>query len=180
MSIDLPFWYNVYRQTDSIRKEPMLVDIILYLLQLIQYLYQQNCWLLNFICRYIPLKQWAFDDSHSPKYQKFKIDEIPLIIDVEPWDYRDYMAYLKWRYPDDKPITLSAAVPSAISTTIVFVPTATLPKSICTKTMVPKVRYNARSARIVSLPMRIVVPLLNYVVPIAVTHSSRRRIVNTS
>ena len=81
------------------------MDIILYLLQLIQYLYQQNCWLINFICRYIPLKQWAYDDSHSPKYQKYKIDELPLIWDVEPWDYRDLMAYYAWRYKDDyKPI----------------------------------------------------------------------------
>ena len=55
------------------------MDIILYLLQLCHQLYQQNCWLINFICRYIPLKQWAFDDSHSPKYQKFKIDELPII-----------------------------------------------------------------------------------------------------
>ena len=75
------FWYNVYRQTNILRKEPMLMDIILYLLQTIQVLYQQNCWLINFICRYIPLKQWAFDDSHSPKYQKFKIDELPLVSD---------------------------------------------------------------------------------------------------
>ena len=57
------------------------MDIILYLLSIIQYLYQQNCWLINLICRYIPLKQWAFDDSHSPKYQKFKVDELPLITD---------------------------------------------------------------------------------------------------
>ncbi len=83
----------------------MLVNIILYLLQLIQYLYQQNIWLLNFICRYIPLKQWAFDDSHSPKYQKFKIDELPLVLNVEPWDYHDLMAYYEWRYGEDyKPI----------------------------------------------------------------------------
>ena len=27
----------------------------------------------------IPLKQWVFDDSHSPKYQKFKIDELPIV-----------------------------------------------------------------------------------------------------
>ena len=80
------------------------MDIILYLLQLIQQLYQQNCWLINFICRYIPLKQWAFEDSHSPKYQKFKVDKLPVIIKVEPWDYHDFMAYLKWRYPEDKPI----------------------------------------------------------------------------
>ncbi|MBO4609410.1 MAG: DDE-type integrase/transposase/recombinase [Lachnospiraceae bacterium] len=80
------------------------MNIILYLLKTIQYLYQYNLWLFNFICRYIPLKQWAFDDSHSPKYQKFKVDKLPLILNVEPWDYMDYMAYLQWRYPDDKPI----------------------------------------------------------------------------
>ena len=82
------------------------MDIILYLLHTIQYLYQQNCFLISFICKYIPLKQWAFDDSHSPKYQKFKIDEHPLILhDVEPWNYQDFMQYLKWRYKDSfKPI----------------------------------------------------------------------------
>ena len=81
------------------------MDIILYLLQLIQQLYQQNCFLINFICKYIPLKQWAFDDSHSPKYQKFKIDQLPLILNIEPWNYLDYIAYLKWRYKDQfKPI----------------------------------------------------------------------------
>lgn len=65
------------------------MDIILYLLHFIQYQHKQICWLLNFICRYIPLKQWAFDDSHSPKYQKFKIDELPLIIDFkQEWTYK--------------------------------------------------------------------------------------------
>lgn len=79
--------------------------IIQYLLEIIKFLYQQNCWLINFICNYIPLKQWAFDDSHSPKYQKLKVDELPLILNVEPWDYHDFIAYLKWRYKDDyKPI----------------------------------------------------------------------------
>jgi transposase-like protein len=83
----------------------MLMDIILYLLQLIQYQHKQICWLINFICRYIPLKQWAYDDSHSPKYQKYKIDELPVILNAEPWDYRDFMKYLAWRYGDScKPI----------------------------------------------------------------------------
>ena len=58
----------------------MLMYIILYLLQLCHQLYKQNCWLIQFICRYIPLKQWAFDDSHSPKYQKFKVDRLPKIV----------------------------------------------------------------------------------------------------
>ena len=74
------------------------MDIILYLLQIIQQLYKQNCWLINFICKYIPLKQWAFDDSHSPKYQKFKIDKLPKIVFYEQWDYRDYIPYLEWKY----------------------------------------------------------------------------------
>ena len=49
-------------------------NIILYLLTIIQEQYKTICWLLNFICKYIPLKQWAFDGSHSPKYQKFTTD----------------------------------------------------------------------------------------------------------
>ena len=75
------------------------MDIILYLLNIIQYLYQMNCWLLSFICRYIPLKQWAFDDSHSPKYQKFKIDELPLVTDFrQDWTYKDLIPYYEKRY----------------------------------------------------------------------------------
>ena len=63
------------------------MNIILYLIQLCHQLYQQNCWLINFICRYIPLKQWAFDDSHSPKYQKFKVDQLPKIVyHHQDWD----------------------------------------------------------------------------------------------
>ena len=81
------------------------MDIIQYFIQIIQYQYQQIRWLLNFICRYIPLKQWAFDDSHSPKYQKFKVDELPNLIHYEVWDYNDYIPYIKWRYDFDiKPV----------------------------------------------------------------------------
>ena len=75
------------------------MDIILYLLQFIQYQHKQICWLLNFICRYIPLKQWAFDDSHSPKYQKFKIDELPLVTDFrQDWTYKELIPYYEKRY----------------------------------------------------------------------------------
>ena len=42
------------------------MDIIQYLISLVQNLYRQNVWLLSFICRYIPLRQFEFDDSHSP------------------------------------------------------------------------------------------------------------------
>ena len=82
----------------------MLMNIILYLLQLCHQLYQQNCWLINFICRYIPLKQWAFDDSHSPKYQKFKVDQLPKIIyHHQDWDWKDLNSYYTWKY--GKPVT---------------------------------------------------------------------------
>ena len=75
------------------------MDIILYLLQVIQDLYQQNCWLILFICKYIPLKQWAFDDSHSPKYQKFRIDELPKIISFQQdWNWLDLISYYQQRY----------------------------------------------------------------------------------
>ena len=42
----------------TLPKETLLMDIILYLLQFIQYQHKQICWLINLICRYIPLKQW--------------------------------------------------------------------------------------------------------------------------
>lgn len=56
-----------------------MVNIILYLLTVIQEQFKTICWLLNFICRYILLKQWTFDDSHSPKYQNFTTDQLPVI-----------------------------------------------------------------------------------------------------
>ena len=75
------------------------MDIITYLIQLIQYQYKIIGQLLNFICKYIPLKQWAFDDSHSPKYQKFKIDELPRIISYEQdWKWNDLIPYYQKRY----------------------------------------------------------------------------------
>ena len=64
------------------------MDTIQYLLSIIKTLYQQNCWLLAFICRYIPLKQWAFDDSHSPKYEKFRTDPLPMIIPTRHEDWK--------------------------------------------------------------------------------------------
>ena len=72
--------------------------IIHHLLIQNQYLLQIILYLFNFICKYIPLKQWWFDDSNSPKYQKFKVDEPPIIIQREVWFYKDFISYIKWRY----------------------------------------------------------------------------------
>ena len=54
--------------------------------------------LLMFISKYIPLKQWAFEDSHSPEYQKFKVDKLPKIFNPEPVDYQLLLAYYKHKY----------------------------------------------------------------------------------
>ena len=93
------FCVNTITNPQTLKGKSLLMDIITYLLSLIQSLYQQNCWLINFICRYVPLKQWAFDDSHSPKYQKFKTDELPLITDFrQDWTYKEFIPYIEERY----------------------------------------------------------------------------------
>ena len=80
-------------------------NIILYLLNFIQDQHKQICWLLNFICRYIPLKQWVFDDSHSPKYQKFKIDQLPIVKPYIKQDWQFLLKYYKWKYRKElKPV----------------------------------------------------------------------------
>ena len=93
------FWYNVYRQTNIPERSQCSWTLYNIYSPVIQYLYQQNCWLINFICRYIPLKQWAFDDSHSPKYQKFKVDALPKVqIFQQEWDWRLLIPYFDHRY----------------------------------------------------------------------------------
>jgi len=73
-------------------------SIIQSLLTIIQYQQKQIRWCLNFIAKYIPLKQWAFEDSHSPKYQKFKVDELPKVINYEPVHYQLLLGYYQQRY----------------------------------------------------------------------------------
>jgi transposase-like protein/DNA-directed RNA polymerase subunit RPC12/RpoP len=73
-------------------------SIITYLLLYIQYLQKQIFELTLFISKYIPLKQWAFDDSNSPAYQKFKIDKLPVIVKFEKLDYQFLLAYYKYKY----------------------------------------------------------------------------------
>lgn len=63
--------------------------------------------LLLFIAKHIPLKQWAFDDSHSPEYQKFKVDKLPKIFIPETVDYHLLLAYYQYRYGESvKPISI--------------------------------------------------------------------------
>ena len=73
-------------------------NIILYLLTIIQEQYNQICWLIQFICRYVPLKQWAHDEIHSPKYQKFLTDKLPIIIPFVKQDWKLWNEYYLLRY----------------------------------------------------------------------------------
>ena len=75
------------------------MDIIQLLLSIINDLNYEKRWLLSFICRYIPLKQWAYDETHSPKYQKFKTDELPKIEYLHhEWAWRLLIPYFEHRY----------------------------------------------------------------------------------
>ncbi|SET00852.1 DDE domain-containing protein [Natronincola peptidivorans] len=80
-------------------------SIITYLLVYIQYLHKEIFNLTLFIAKYIPLKQWAFNDAQSPECQKFKIDKLPRILKFEKHDYRFLLAYYKHHYgKDTKPV----------------------------------------------------------------------------
>lgn len=74
--------------------------------------------LLLLIAKYVPLKQWAYDDSHSPEYQKFKVDKLPKIFNPEPLDYKLLLDYYIQRYNIIiKPIkrrSQSTAIPETI------------------------------------------------------------------
>ena len=73
-------------------------SIITYLLIQNQYLLQIISYLCNVICKFIPLKQFIFDDSNSPDYQKFKTDKLPVIKKFEKHDFRFLLAYYQWKY----------------------------------------------------------------------------------
>lgn len=73
-------------------------SIISYLLIQNQYLLQIINYLVKFICKFIPLKQFSFDDSNSPDYQKFKTDKLPRIIKFEKQDFEFLIKYYEWNY----------------------------------------------------------------------------------
>jgi len=73
-------------------------SIITYLLLYIYHLHKQISNLLLFIAQYIPLKQWAYDDTHSPKYMKLVLDRMPKIVKFEKQDYRFLIEVYKHKY----------------------------------------------------------------------------------
>lgn len=76
------------------------MDIIQFFIDAIQEQRKTIALLFMLLCRFVPLKQWAHDDSHSPKYQKFKTDELPVIkVRAEhDWTYKDLIPYYEKRY----------------------------------------------------------------------------------
>ncbi len=62
--------------------------IVYHLLDYIQQLENNISMLLQLLCRYMPLRQMAYDDSHSPEYQKFKTDKLPVIVKFEKLDFK--------------------------------------------------------------------------------------------
>ena len=75
-----------------------MLTIITYLIEVIQYQNKQISWLVWFISKYIPLGQWAHDDIHSPKYQRFKTDKLPIIQPFIKQDWQFLLAYYEWKY----------------------------------------------------------------------------------
>lgn len=73
-------------------------SIITHLLTLIQYQNRLIRFLTLFIAKYIPIGQWAFDEVHSPKYQKFKTDKLPIIQPFIKHDWGFLIEYYQWRY----------------------------------------------------------------------------------
>lgn len=73
-------------------------SIITHLILYIQYLHKIIYDLILFISKNIPLRQMSFDDSNSPKYQKFKVDKLPKIIKFEKVNYQLLLAYYKHKY----------------------------------------------------------------------------------
>ncbi|MDW7669303.1 MAG: transposase, partial [Bacillota bacterium] len=73
-------------------------QIITYLLVYNQYLIYQIYELSLFIAKHIPLNQLAFEDSNSPKYQKFKVDKVPIIKKFVKQDYNFLLEYYLFKY----------------------------------------------------------------------------------
>ena len=74
------------------------MDIIRYLLNIIQQQSELINFLLNFIRKFIPISQWMHDDSKSPKYNKFSVDELPVILPFYKQDWQFLIEYYKHKY----------------------------------------------------------------------------------
>lgn len=81
------------------------MNIIRHLLTIIQYQSEVIGFLLKFISRFTPIKQWVHEDSESPRYQKFKTDKLPTVIPFFRQDWKFLIEYYRYRYGKDlKPV----------------------------------------------------------------------------
>lgn len=74
------------------------MEIISSLIQVNQYYYKTICQLLLLLCKFVPLRQWAYDELYSPKYQKFRTDKLPIIKKFEKQDHKFLLEYYLWKY----------------------------------------------------------------------------------
>lgn len=152
-------------------------SIITYLILYNQYLLKQISQLLLFIAKYIPLKQWAFDDSHSPEYQKFKVDKLPKIFVSEPIDYEFLLAYYQHKY--GKTVKPTIVDPRTLSQKPLNVLAVVHPISTYSRIMALKDNAFVKSATSVSMKRIFTTAHLPCAVPIAVTYWLPRKIVST-
>ncbi len=75
-----------------------MVSIIQFLFNYIHILHEYNYELLFLLVRTSTFRQWRHDELHSPKYQKFKTDELPIILKFYQQDYEFLIAYYKHKY----------------------------------------------------------------------------------
>jgi len=77
-----------------------------------QHLVSQVNYLLSFIAKHIPIKESIFNDSQSPKYQKLKLDILPVIVKFEKQDYKFLIEYFFYKYKKRiKPIKRRGGTP---------------------------------------------------------------------
>ena len=119
-------------------------NIILYLLTIIQEQYNTICWLILFICRYIPLKQWAHDEIHSPRNSS-RISCLSLSLSSNKTGCSGTSIT---GFATAKQLNLSKLKMArpALSLKIPYVPSAVLRMSTSMITPVVAVNSNARSA----------------------------------
>lgn len=75
-----------------------MVSIIQFLFNYIHHLHEYIYQLLFLLVRTNSFRQWRHDELHSPKYQKFKTDELPIIVKFHKQDYEFLIAYYKHKY----------------------------------------------------------------------------------
>lgn len=80
-------------------------SIILFLFDYIHVLHECIYYLLQFIMRTHSFRQWRHEELHSPKYQRYKTDQLPKVIQFYTHDYRFLIDYYFYKYGTNiKPI----------------------------------------------------------------------------